>query len=150
MTATNHAMTGALIGLSVHQPWLAIPAAFVSHYVLDAFPHGDGFFKINSRAFTNYLLVEAWLCGLLVLILALYQPEYWWLAALCAFAAASPDFMWVKAYWLQKRGHKKPKPKLWFVKLHAKVQWFAKPIGAVVEVTYAALAISLLVINLQK
>ena len=39
MTATNHALSGALIGLAVMQPILALPLAFVSHFMLDAVPH---------------------------------------------------------------------------------------------------------------
>lgn len=150
MTATNHALTGALIGMSVHQPLLAVPAAFASHYVLDALPHGDGFFKLRSKTFSLYLLVEAWLCCLLVLVLAVTQPEYWWLGAICAFVATSPDFMWIKTYLRERKGFKRLKPKLWFVKLHAKVQWFAKPIGAIVELAWAIIAVSLLVIYLKK
>ncbi|MGZ6004983.1 MAG: hypothetical protein ACXWLH_02425 [Candidatus Saccharimonadales bacterium] len=150
MTATNHAMTGALIGLTLHQPWFAVPAAFASHYVLDAIPHADGFFKVKSLAFRRYLLIEALLCAVLVAVLAFYQPAYWWLAAVCAFAAASPDFMWIKAFILQQRGRVKPQPKLWLVKLHGKVQWFAKPIGAVVELAWAATAIALLAIYIKK
>lgn len=35
-------MTGAAIGRSLHQrPWLALPAAFASHFLLDATPHLD-------------------------------------------------------------------------------------------------------------
>ena len=33
MRATNHALTGAIIGLTVQNPWVALPAAFLSHFV---------------------------------------------------------------------------------------------------------------------
>ena len=150
MTATNHALTGALIGLSLHQPLLAIPAAFVSHYALDALPHADGYFKVGTKSFRKYLLVEASLCALLVVILALYRPAYWWLGAICAFTAASPDFMWIKSFVAQQKGKAELKPKLWFVKLHAKVQWFARPIGIVVELAWLAGAVSLLAIVIER
>jgi hypothetical protein len=40
--ATPHLLTGAAIGRSLHRrPWLALPAAFASHFVLDATPHLD-------------------------------------------------------------------------------------------------------------
>ncbi len=39
MTGFNHAVTGALIAGAVGNPFLAIPLAFASHFVLDAIPH---------------------------------------------------------------------------------------------------------------
>jgi hypothetical protein len=41
VTAPNHALTGALIGLSVANPVLALPLAFVSHLLQDTVPHYD-------------------------------------------------------------------------------------------------------------
>lgn len=150
MTATNHALTGALIGLIVHQPLAAVPIAFASHYTLDAFPHADGFFKISSKTFRFYLVIDALLCALIVLLLILTRPPYWWLGAICAFVAASPDFMWVKDFTASQKGLKLPVHKYWWVKLHAKIQWFAKPVGAVVEVVWAVCAIGVLVILVKK
>ena len=97
MTATNHALTGALIGLSIGNPWLALPAAFVSHFVLDAVPHFGFKGKLSDEellwrpAFKVLLAVEALLCFGVVLTLWLIRPEYWLLGAVCAFVAASPD-----------------------------------------------------------
>ena len=150
MTATNHALTGALIGLSIHQPLIALPAAFASHYVLDAIPHAGGWFKKSSESFRYYLITEAILCAAIVLVLLIRQPSYWWLGAICAFVAASPDFMWIKDFIAQQKGKREIKPRLWFVKLHAKVQWFEKPIGTVVELAWAVAAVSLLAIYLKK
>ncbi|MFO8080160.1 MAG: hypothetical protein R6V07_07620 [Armatimonadota bacterium] len=42
MMATPHLLTGAAIGRSLNRrPWLALPAAFASHFLLDATPHLD-------------------------------------------------------------------------------------------------------------
>lgn len=150
MTATNHALTGAIIGLTIHQPLLAIPLALASHYALDAIPHADGLVDAKTKSYRLYLLAEASLCFLVVLALALTQPEYWWLGAVCAFAAASPDFMWIKGFLAEQKGKKWPKPKYWFSKLHAKVQWFAKPIGVVVELAWAAACVSILAILIKS
>ena len=38
MTATNHALTGAIIGLVIGEPVLAIALAFASHFICDALP----------------------------------------------------------------------------------------------------------------
>ena len=92
MTATNHALTGAIIGLTAVNPLPAVLLAFVSHYFLDIMPHfglpEKNETKLKSVWFRNYLLVEASLCFLIVLTLFLRQPTHWWLGALCAFAAA--------------------------------------------------------------
>ena len=144
MTATNHALTGAIVGLSIHQPAIAVPVAFLSHYILDGIPHFDGVISQKSRAFKLYLLTEALICFGLVLWLKASKVEYWWLGALCAFVAASPDFMWIKGYIAVQRGLKVPKPRNILVKLHDKVQWFARPIGGIVEIIWLLCAIWIL------
>ena len=47
MTATAHALVSGAIAASVQNPTLAIPLAFVSHFVMDAIPHWD--FGTNWR-----------------------------------------------------------------------------------------------------
>jgi hypothetical protein len=146
MTATNHALTGALIGLIIGEPLLALPAALVSHFICDALPHyssktaSEKLLKTNR--FRNYLIAEAALCGLLVLILALARPEHWLLACFCAFIAASPDFLWLPRY-LKIRAGRKWKPTLFSV-FAAKIQWFQRPIGAAVETAWFITSLILL------
>lgn len=41
MTATGHALIGALIAAKFHNPYLAIPLAFASHFAADMVPHWD-------------------------------------------------------------------------------------------------------------
>lgn len=139
MIAINHALTGALVGLAIHAPIAAIPLAVLSHFALDAIPHfTDDKLKIESRKFTLYLFIDAALCGLLVLVLAFLSPPYWQLAAFCAFLAASPDFMWAPAFIRTLKGHKFILPRHPVAILHAKIQWFARPIGIIVEVAWFA------------
>lgn len=92
MTATNHALTGTAIGLLVGVPIFALPFAFASHFILDALPHygaADREKAIKSKGFKRYLIIEATLCFLIVLTLAVIRPEHWLLASFCAFLAAS-------------------------------------------------------------
>ncbi|HSX47109.1 MAG TPA: hypothetical protein VLF87_03935, partial [Patescibacteria group bacterium] len=139
MTATNHALTGAIIGLVVAQPALALPAALLSHFVLDTIPH----FKTSvpdkiaykTKAYRNYLIGEALLCFLLVLTLVIKQPFHWWVAAICAFLAASPDLYHYR-YFIILRNDKRWRPNL-FERFSSRIQWFERPIGAVVEVAWA-------------
>jgi hypothetical protein len=41
MLATPHMLAGAAIGKLLRRPYLALPAAFASHFVLDMVPHSD-------------------------------------------------------------------------------------------------------------
>lgn len=140
MTATNHALTGALIGLVIGEPLIAIPAAFVSHFICDAIPHWipdtPPEKRLRSNTFRDYLIAEAALCFLLVLVLAVVRPENWLLASVCAFVATSPDFLWIPRY-LSGRAGKKWQPG-WYEKFALDIQWFQKPIGGVVEIAWAA------------
>jgi hypothetical protein len=138
MTAINHGLTGALIGFVVGEPLLAIPAALASHFVCDALPHYSPDIspdkRLRSNTFRNYLIAEAALCMLLVLILAMVQPQHWFLASVCAFTAASPDFLWIPKYVKILSGRKwRPNRYSTFA---LKIQWFTKPIGAVVEIAW--------------
>jgi hypothetical protein len=140
MTATNHALTGALIGLIVHDPLIAIPAAIASHFVCDAIPHFDKSNKVSEDAwlksskFKRILLLDTSLCVALVLSLLILSPEHWILASVCAFFATSPDLLWFGRY-RKVNKNKQWKPNL-LLKFASKIQWFAKPIGGVVEAVW--------------
>jgi hypothetical protein len=150
MTAINHAVTGAVIGLAVHSPWLAVPAAFLSHFVLDAVPHYDPPGKthedrISSKQFLYVQIVAgALLCLLLVLLLSLAQPTYWQNGVLCAFAAASPDLLSFSRFTAVKRGGKDPWERHWFWRFHSKIQWKTGPKFALLELVYFVAGGSLL------
>lgn len=140
MTATNHAMTGALIGLITRNPWIALPAAIVSHYVCDALPHYDSALKasdyLKTRRFKIILCIDAFLCFSLVVLLVITQPSHWQLAAFTAFFAAAPDLLWINQF------VKTLKKQVWQPGLLSRfgiwVQWFAKPVGGFVELAWFA------------
>lgn len=147
MTATNHALTGAVIGLVTGEPLLALPAALASHFICDALPHFGSASppQVNLRRnnFRNYLILEFCLCVLLVIVLAIFHPEHWFLAAVCAFLATSPDLLWINRYLKTRRGEH------WKASLYAEfaggIQWFAKPIGAAVETAWFVAGIIVIV-----
>lgn len=147
MTAVNHALTGTVIGLVVSQPLLAVPLAVGSHYVCDVLPHfGTGLSDkvlLKTNKFRNYLIAEAGLCLALVVLLASFRPEHWLLAAICAFAAAAPDLLSVNRYFTIRRGrHWQPGR---YTRFASDIQWFERPIGAVVEVTWFVAAVAIIV-----
>lgn len=41
MILPTHALVGAVIGKNISNPWIIIPVALVSHYILDSIRHGD-------------------------------------------------------------------------------------------------------------
>jgi hypothetical protein len=137
VTATNHALTGAIIGLVVASP-AALPLAFLSHYLLDALPHfgwPEDRIKVHkSKVFQNYLIAEAFLCFLIVLVLFITQPANWGLAAVCAFLAAAPDLFSMGRYFKERAG------KLWkpnvYQEFASRIQWFERPIGGIVEIAW--------------
>lgn len=151
MTATNHGLSGALIGLAITQPAVALPLAFVSHFVLDAMPHFGGLNyhknKKNRQLFHLYLLIDATL--LAILISFLFINGAGWLAFACLFLAGSPDFVHAYQYLFNKDFHDNgsgPK-KHWFTKFHKNIQRSETPKGLIVEIPYAVL-LSILIINL--
>jgi hypothetical protein len=128
MTAPNHAITGALIGLALPNMWLGVPLAILSHFVLDAIPHYDvpgdtNEARIGSKQF---LLVQILgggaVCALLVFVLWQFAPVYWFSAAVCAFAAASPDLLSFPRFVSVKRGGHDLVEKNWFWKFHNDIQ----------------------------
>lgn len=146
MTATNHALTGAIIGLVIGQPLVAVPLAIISHFVCDALPHA-GVQQPDSKAlrtslFRNYLFLEAALCIGLVGLLGVFHPDHWFLAAACAFLATSPDLLWINRYYKARQGrHWKPSS---YAKFARGIQWFQRPIGGVVEAVWFIAAIVIL------
>jgi hypothetical protein len=146
MTATNHALTGALIGLLIGQPLIALPAAFLSHFVCDAIPHyGNDGVELWSDKFKRLLIVDASLCVALVAVLMYRHPVHWLLASLCAFLATSPDLLWIRKFIYGLRNHRSQKQSGLERLLGSDgIQWFQRPIGAVVEAAWALAGIGLL------
>jgi hypothetical protein len=147
MRAINHALTGAVIGLAIGKPVVALPLALASHFVCDVIPHyGANLSKANemkSKGFRHLLYIDALLCGGLVLLLAVRHPVHWWLAAACAFVAAAPDFASIRQYKLATAN--KPLRPGAYVRFANGIQWFERPIGAVVEAAWFIAAIVILV-----
>ncbi|CAN5337936.1 hypothetical protein BH09PAT4_BH09PAT4_07430 [soil metagenome] len=143
MIATNHAVTGAIIGLAVHNPLIALPVALLSHLVCDALPH-FGLSKdwIATRVFSAYLVVDAALCGVLVALLFWSGSPNWLLASVCAFAAASPDFISIRKFRAARKGKNfVPNVLERFLK---NIQWFERPIGAAVEAAWLVCGVIIL------
>jgi len=81
MMTIPHMLAGAAIGRTARRPWLAYPAAFASHFLLDYLPHLDthGLFGVKRGGPTGIeasVGVADFLIGaLLVLTLSRRQPD---------------------------------------------------------------------------
>ncbi|MEX1059219.1 MAG: hypothetical protein WEC17_02200 [Candidatus Saccharimonadales bacterium] len=146
MTGINHAITGALVVVSIKQPAIALPAAFLSHFAIDILPHWDykvpGPARMRRLVIATDLLVSIWL---IVLVAALI-PDSGWLALAGGFLAITPDSMWLP--YILHGGpspvHKKT-PLHLARRFHSKIQWSETPIGLVVEIIWFVLMLLLLV-----
>jgi hypothetical protein len=139
MTITNHVLAGALIGLAVTQPALAVVLALGSHFLMDALPHfgyagRKGYAEVLRHRLT-YVVSAVTLVSTVAVIVLLIAADKWF-ALLTGLIAASPDavglYNWL-AY--EKRGnHAKGLLELVHVKFHRRIQWCERPWGVIVEV----------------
>ncbi|MDQ2973286.1 MAG: hypothetical protein M3Q79_02285 [bacterium] len=146
MTGFNHAAIGAVIGATVN-PYMAIPAAFVSHFVADALPH-FGIPNLNDRKKPRFIWL--FLTVLKFDVVGLFALTVWlvmkgdWIVLLSALAAFSPDFAWVYRYIVtEKWGKLPPQTRNRFNDFHVRIQRFETPWGYLIE---APLAVALVVL----
>lgn len=139
MTGLNHVLTGTAIALAVRQPLLVVPLAFASHFLLDATPHFDHpVYRYGSKHFTKIMFTDGILSMGSVLLIMLLVPQLAGVVALGALFAILPDFFWLYYY---THG----RPQWWFFKFHSKIQWFERPPGALVELSYLVFIITTII-----
>lgn len=143
MTATNHAITGLAIAVAIHQPALALPLAFLAHFVMDAIPHS------NLTMKEIYADMAAAAVLVLVLILLLSGSFSTWLMFGCAFLCASPDLVWGWRYYKHKDLKKllTAKPISWFSRMHQKIQWSETRAGIKVEAIWLCLILAFILLR---
>ncbi len=150
MTAPNHALTGAIIGAVIPNPWLALPLAFLSHFVLDALPHYDvpgdtDESRINSRLFLQVQIIGGFVvCAALVAAVWVVHPADWFVVCLAAFLGASPDLLSVPRFLDVKRNRVDPKDTWWFWRFHGRIQWKTGPWLWIVELVWAIVSLIVL------
>jgi len=93
MLSTPHLLVGAAIVHSIPNPAISLPAAFASHFVLDAVPHWDGSpeapfsKKVISGVVADYIFGAS-----LVFLITQGDPKQV-VVLLGAFLATLPDFI---------------------------------------------------------
>ncbi len=153
MTAPNHALTGALIGLSISNPLVSLPLALVSHFVCDMIPHYDDAEQDMARLIGSvrflrtYLILGAGLCLAIALCLVVTRPQHWLTVLACAFLAASPDLFWLPRFLHVKRTGKDLPPTDWFLRFHEWIQWKTGPKLVWLEVAWFVMGGTILLRN---
>jgi hypothetical protein len=142
MTATNHILTGALIGGLVQKPLIALPLALVSHYLLDILPHyGDA--KGDKLIFKRVLIGDSILSFLTLVWILVSNLPHAVLMVACGVVAAGPDLFWLPYFVAELRGQLKPYG--WYSHFAHKIQWGERPWGMAVEVVWAVSMVAMIV-----
>lgn len=145
MISTNHVLGGTAIALAVKQPALAIPLAFLSHFVFDVTPHWDyyGEGQVATPKWWRAWILDGTGSGLVLVLLALAAPQYAWTVVLSGFCAELPDFFWV--YYI-----KAGEPQLPFFRFHKWIQWSQTPRGLYYEAGYFAVLVAINLLLLPR
>jgi hypothetical protein len=150
MTASNHALTGALIAVVVNAPLPAVVLAFMAHFILDAIPH-LGFGKsvqirnLNPKFF-KVLKLDVLLAAILLIAIPILLRDNVaiWLTFTCMFACMSPDLVWGWRF-LNELRDRKVRPKSWFSRFHSWIQWSETPDGGYVEAIWLLSALFIII-----
>lgn len=128
MTATGHALIGALIAAKFHNPYLAVPFSFASHIAADLVPHWDsgthlrkktherlfyeGVIDVTLGIVLSFILYKNILgqSNMLLLyscVIAAQLPD-WIMAPYVVMGWRNPFFTWSKySYLIQRKINKK-------------------------------------------
>ena len=126
------------VSLVVKQPLLAIPLAFVSHFIADALPH------YGTRTFQIKFLTKLWLLDavLLSVALVLTYVNFGFYSVFIGFIATSPDLQSVYKMTVDEKFEQLPKiPKKGFYSFHANIQKYEKPYNWPFEFLYLTLSL---------
>src|SRR5476651_2153688 len=97
MTSTNHAVTGMLVAAAIRRPELALPSAFLSHFLLDEIPHWSHVFK-KWRYTKISVIADLVLAFALTLLAAATLKRSAWLILAASVLGVLPDAMWITEF----------------------------------------------------
>lgn len=137
MTTTAHAMTGAAIATVVKKPWLAVPLAFLSHFVCDAIPHFGIGFSFGGKGMFLWLLIDGLAAMAFAVFLLKKKVANPLLMAVCGFAAMSPDLAWL--YYGLHHNLNNVAAMDPISRFHAWIQWSESVPGLITDLTWTAL-----------
>lgn len=98
MTGLNHALAGALVAAAIDKPLIALPAALISHFALDAVPHWDYNIKPHIARQRVVMFADLVLSLAVLLILAATVDANPWLVIGGGLLGILPDAMWLRFF----------------------------------------------------
>lgn len=129
MIALNHVLTGTAIGLTVKQPLLVAPLAFLSHFILDTTPHFM-YGVPGTRRFWITWSIDAIACVATLAFLCVLKPELALIIIIGGVMAELPDVSLLLHF------RDKGIPNNWFFGFHKWIQWSETNTGALTELFY--------------
>ena len=105
MTATNHALTGTAVALTISNPFIALPVALASHFICDAIPH-FGLSSYEDRTerknlFHRILYIDALLLAALMIFLLVSGASL--VVFVCfIFSRISRHYLGIQIYFKEK------------------------------------------------
>lgn len=143
MTATNHALTGALVAISISNPLIGLPLAFMSHFIIDMLPHWDHKARADLQKFID--AGDVLLAGLLVVSIALVMSDQAALILTGALLGTLPDAMWLPEILQGRKVKMKGSQLIYRIRRwHQGIQWSETPKGLFVEVLWFILVLNLI------
>ena len=140
MTATNHVVTGAVVAAAIGQPAVALPVAFLLHFVLDALPHyGHRDDEPAAKSYERLKLllpIDAAVAALILLAIVLAHPPNWPVMVLGGILCASPDMMWMPKFVRHLLGKASSAQPNWLMRFHHWIQWGERGWGKYVEAVW--------------
>src|SRR5438105_2920335 len=126
MTATNHAVTGALVAIGISRPAVGLPLALLSHFVTDCLPHWDYYGRTKQpKDKRNFGALDFCVAIAVLAILAFTAAAPVWLILAGGLLGIAPDFMWLPFILKGKASitSNKKNPMNWIRRVHLRIQW---------------------------
>jgi hypothetical protein len=136
MLFLNHTLTGGLLGLTIDEPLVLVPAALGSHFVMDALPHfGYPELALKHQRWVVAGVIDGALSLLAVITLCGVAPRRTGHILLGVGMAVLPDLYYVPEVLLGWR------PNHLWGRFHNWIQWGEYPGGLAVDAVWAAAVI---------
>jgi hypothetical protein len=113
MLETPHVFVGAAIAVAIPNPFIAIPLAFASHFILDTVPHWNPHLNIETEKFgqptrkstvvTAIDSTTALISGSLIAYRAFPNIPHALTILACCFASVLPDVMEGPYFFMRKK-----------------------------------------------
>ena len=147
-----HTLVGILIALGLKNPLWIIPIAFLSHFLIDAIPHWDGFFdridfeknyKVKIKKGDKIIRGADFIVSLLLVGYFTFQT-YSYLIFLGAFFSLLPDIIKIGYYTKLKQN----KFFINYLKFHSKIQKDTKVITGIIIQIITGIILAYFIIKL--